>query len=51
MSTSRPHPYAAFLSRVAKPARYVGGEHGATKKAWDDAEARKARKAKSARTG
>lgn len=28
------HPYAEFLHRVAKPARYVGGEVGSRKRAW-----------------
>ena len=42
MSSSRTlavseHPYAAFLERVEKPSRYVGGEHGETKKDWDSA--------------
>ncbi|MBX3274124.1 MAG: TIGR03960 family B12-binding radical SAM protein [Sandaracinaceae bacterium] len=35
-----PHPYAAFLPRVQKPSRYVGGEHGALVKDWDAASAR-----------
>jgi len=29
------HPYAAFLDRVQKPSRYVGGEHGEVRKDWD----------------
>jgi radical SAM family uncharacterized protein/radical SAM-linked protein len=29
------HPYAAFLDRVEKPSRYVGGEHGEVRKSWD----------------
>ncbi|MBI5516316.1 MAG: TIGR03960 family B12-binding radical SAM protein [Deltaproteobacteria bacterium] len=29
------HPYAEFLHRVAKPVRYLGGEHGAVVKPWD----------------
>jgi len=29
------HPYAAFIHRVAKPARYMGGEHGSASKDWD----------------
>ncbi|MGE0789605.1 MAG: TIGR03960 family B12-binding radical SAM protein [Sandaracinaceae bacterium] len=42
MSTDGPqpygaHPYSAFLSRVQKPSRYVGGEHGEAKKDWDAA--------------
>lgn len=28
------HPYAAFLHRVNKPARYTGGEVGAVRKDW-----------------
>ena len=35
-----PHPYAEFVHRVQKPARYLGGEYGAAKKSWDAAEAR-----------
>ena len=31
-----PHPYADFVHRVLKPGRYLGGEHGAVHKAWDD---------------
>src|SRR6185369_4749041 len=30
-----PHPYADFVHRVQKPARYLGGEFGAAKRAWD----------------
>ncbi|MBX3209953.1 MAG: TIGR03960 family B12-binding radical SAM protein [Labilithrix sp.] len=37
---SSPHPYAEFVHRVEKPARYLGGEYGAVKKDWDAAEAR-----------
>src|SRR5690606_211877 len=29
-----PHPYAEFLHRVAKPARYTGGEVGSVVKPW-----------------
>lgn len=39
MSNPRPfreHPYREFLSRVAKPARYTGGEVGAEVKPWTD---------------
>ncbi|MFO0667265.1 MAG: TIGR03960 family B12-binding radical SAM protein [Polyangiaceae bacterium] len=36
----RMHPYSDFLHKVAKPARYVGGEFGAVRKAWEDVEAR-----------
>jgi len=34
------HPYADFVQLVAKPARYVGGEHGARVKDWDGVKAR-----------
>jgi radical SAM family uncharacterized protein/radical SAM-linked protein len=34
------HPYAAFLESVAKPARYIGGEHGERRKPWDSVQAR-----------
>lgn len=34
------HPYAAFLSKVRKPAQYLGGEEGERRKDWDKAEAR-----------
>ena len=34
------HPYAEFVHRVEKPARYLGGEYGAAKKPWDSVEAR-----------
>src|SRR6187551_2626403 len=34
------HPYAAFLEQVAKPARYIGGEHGERKKPWLSVQAR-----------
>lgn len=34
------HPYAEFLNRVQKPARYVGGEHGEAVKDWDGAASR-----------
>jgi radical SAM family uncharacterized protein/radical SAM-linked protein len=34
------HPYAAFLTSVAKPARYIGGEHGERKKPWHSVQAR-----------
>jgi len=37
---SKPHPYAEFVHRVEKPARYLGGEYGAVRKDWDAAEAR-----------
>ncbi|MFO0552316.1 MAG: TIGR03960 family B12-binding radical SAM protein [Polyangiaceae bacterium] len=30
------HPYAAFLPRLEKPARYTGGEVGARRRAWTD---------------
>ena len=31
----QPHPYADFVHRVEKPARYLGGEYGASRKDWD----------------
>jgi radical SAM family uncharacterized protein/radical SAM-linked protein len=34
------HPYAAFLESVAKPARYIGGEHGERRKPWHSVQAR-----------
>src|SRR5579863_1821064 len=34
------HPYASFVHRVQKPARYLGGELGARVKDWDGAQAR-----------
>ena len=36
----RDHPYAAFLEKVQKPSRYVGGEHGEIVKDWGAATAR-----------
>ncbi|MDI3286720.1 TIGR03960 family B12-binding radical SAM protein [Polyangium sp. 15x6] len=33
------HPYAAFLDRVEKPARYTGGEVGSVVKDWGSVEA------------
>jgi radical SAM family uncharacterized protein/radical SAM-linked protein len=39
-SAVRQHPYAAFLDRVQKPSRYVGGEHGETVKDWDAVQGR-----------
>jgi radical SAM family uncharacterized protein/radical SAM-linked protein len=30
----REHPYASFIQRVAKPSRYLGGEHGEVVKDW-----------------
>ena len=35
-----PHPYAGFLHRTLKPARYIGGERGQVRKAWEDVDAR-----------
>ena len=29
------NPYAAFLEKVEKPARYIGGEHFVIRKNWD----------------
>src|SRR5207253_2650837 len=34
------NPYASFLTKVAKPARYAGGEVGAVVKDWSAVEAR-----------
>jgi radical SAM family uncharacterized protein/radical SAM-linked protein len=34
------HPYAEFVHRVEKPARYLGGEYGAVKKDWAAAQAK-----------
>jgi len=34
------HPYADFIHRVAKPARYVGGEYQSVVKPWDGLTAR-----------
>ena len=36
----QPHPYADFVHRVEKPARYLGGEYGAARKDWDAPQAR-----------
>ncbi|NLY95168.1 MAG: TIGR03960 family B12-binding radical SAM protein [Myxococcales bacterium] len=34
------HPYAPFLTKVRKPAQYLGGEDGQIKKDWDAVRAR-----------
>jgi len=34
--TPKDHPYATFVADVQKPARYLGGEFGATAKDWND---------------
>ena len=34
------HPYADFLHKVSKPARYVGGEHLSVVKDWDTLDAK-----------
>src|SRR5262245_44738242 len=34
VATESTHPYAAFLHRVLKPARYVGGEVGSRVREW-----------------
>ncbi|MBI4957310.1 MAG: TIGR03960 family B12-binding radical SAM protein, partial [Myxococcales bacterium] len=39
-SPRAPHPYADFLDRVLKPARYTGGEAGVARRDWASAEAR-----------
>ena len=36
----REHPYAPFIDRVHKPAQYLGGEQGQSRKAWDAAASR-----------
>lgn len=33
-TTTREHPYAAFIHKIEKPVRYLGGEHGAVVKPW-----------------
>src|SRR5580692_5309301 len=40
MTAPAPHPYASFVHRVQKPARYLGGELNARHKDWDAVEAR-----------
>ena len=40
MASSAEHPYAAFIHKIHKPVRYLGGEHGAVAKPWDSAVAR-----------
>ena len=35
MTTTTEHPYAAFIHKIEKPVRYLGGEHGAVAKPWD----------------
>ena len=37
---AREHPYASFIHRVAKPSRYLGGEHGEVVKDWAAVDAR-----------
>ncbi|HET9933454.1 MAG TPA: TIGR03960 family B12-binding radical SAM protein [Polyangiaceae bacterium] len=34
------HPYRSFLSKVAKPTRYTGAEHGVRRKDWSSVAAR-----------
>lgn len=34
------NPYASFLEKVEKPARYIGGEHFVVRKNWDETIAR-----------
>jgi radical SAM family uncharacterized protein/radical SAM-linked protein len=36
----REHPYAPFIDRVHKPAQYLGGEQGQSRKEWDGASCR-----------
>jgi radical SAM family uncharacterized protein/radical SAM-linked protein len=38
--TATDHPYADFIHKVKKPGRYLGGEHGETRKPWDSVDAR-----------
>src|SRR5439155_19992240 len=38
--TVREHPYASFVQRVQKPARYLGGEFGAVVKDWSQVRAK-----------
>jgi radical SAM family uncharacterized protein/radical SAM-linked protein len=40
MAAPAEHPYASFVHLVQKPARYLGGEHGARKKDWASVDAR-----------
>jgi radical SAM family uncharacterized protein/radical SAM-linked protein len=40
MSSLAQHPYAKFLTRVTKPTRYTGAEHGSKQKDWAGVEAR-----------
>ena len=39
---SRKNPYASFLDKLQKPARYIGGEHFIIQKDWDQLTARAA---------
>ncbi len=39
-TTQDPHPYADFLHKVSKPARYVGGESGSRRREWTPAVAK-----------
>src|SRR2546430_14897732 len=34
------HPYAEFIHRVDRPARYLGGEYQSVRKDWDSVEVR-----------
>lgn len=34
------HPYASFVHRVQRPARYIGGEYNQSKKDWNDVQIR-----------
>src|SRR5271154_1039781 len=40
MASPAEHPYASFVHKVQKPARYLGGEFGACVKDWSGVEAR-----------
>jgi radical SAM family uncharacterized protein/radical SAM-linked protein len=37
---AREHPYADFIHKVKKPGRYIGGEHGESRKDWNSVQAR-----------
>ncbi|AKU97284.1 Fe-S oxidoreductase [Labilithrix luteola] len=39
-STGSTHPYAEFVHRVEKPARYLGGEYGSAKREWNESTTR-----------
>ncbi|MDP3278398.1 MAG: TIGR03960 family B12-binding radical SAM protein [Deltaproteobacteria bacterium] len=39
-TTVTDHPYGAFIHRIEKPVRYLGGEHGSARKPWDSVKSR-----------